>query len=331
MIQVLLAEITLDNTDTWGMDVSVGPFGNKGYRAGSAAAGAGVATALGVPNLSVSSSDFNILVRSLEEQGKLEVLSNPHVMVNNNQNAKIQVGENIAIVNGVERSTDGASFADVIRQDVGIILNVMPSISTDGFVRMDIKPEISQLSEETTQVAADVAAPIITKRTVDTVVTVKDGQSVVIGGLIQSSEEKRRTKVPILGDIPILGIPFRSKKDSSTKTELLVILTPRVIPGQPGASEATIKDVTEQAVDRLEDPSKIEDYLERVRQEIQHKRKQAAPAQDGAAPSSDARAPQGPPAPPKENSVLIPSSTHPARHDSDYSSASQATQPRTHP
>ena len=189
------------------------------------------------------------------------MLSNPQVMVNNNQTAKIQVGENIAIVNGVERSTDGASFADVIRQDVGIILNVMPSISTDGFVRMDIKPEISQLSEQTTQVAADVAAPIITSCTVDTVVTVKDGQSVVIGGLIQTTEEKRRTKVPILGDIPILGIPFRSKKDSSTKTELLVILTPRVIPGAPGASEAMVKDVTEQAVDRLEDPSKIQDYL----------------------------------------------------------------------
>jgi general secretion pathway protein D len=335
MIQVLLAEVTLDSTDTWGMDVSVGPFGGDGTKIGSTAAGVGVATALGVPNLSVSSSDFGILVRSLEEQGKLEVLSNPQVMVNNNQNAKIQVGENIAVVNGVERGFSGNSFADVIRQDVGIILNVQPSISTDGFVRMDIKPEISQLSEKTTQVSSDVTSPIITKRSVDTVVTVKDGQSVVIGGLIQTSEEKRRTKVPIIADIPIIGLPFRTKKDTSVKTELLVILTPRVIPGSSGLSEAAVKDVTEQAVDRLEDPSKVEDYLERVRQEVQRKRQleeqqkersDGAPASSGSspAPAPPTSPDSPPPAKPEEHSVLIPpTSNAPVRE------ATLVSQPRT--
>jgi type II secretion system protein D len=278
MIQVLLAEITLDNTDTWGMDVTVGPFGGEGYRIGSTPAGASVATALGVPNLSVSSADFGILIRSLEEQGKLEVLSNPQVMVNNNQTAKIQVGENVAVVNGVERSSVGSSFANIIREDVGIILNVVPSISADGFVRMDIQPEISQLSAKTTQISSDVAAPIINKRAVDTVVTVKDGQSVVIGGLIQTTEEQRRTKVPYLADIPILGLPFRTKKDTNVKTELLVILTPRVIPGEAGMAEPLIQDVTEQSVGRMEDPSKIEDYLERIRLEVKEKRAKEAEA-----------------------------------------------------
>jgi len=276
MIQVLLAEITLDNTDTWGMDVTVGPFGGEGYRIGSTPAGASVATALGVPNLSVSSADFGILIRSLEEQGKLEVLSNPQVMVNNNQTAKIQVGENVAVVNGVDRSSTGSSFANVVREDVGIILNVIPSISADGFVRMDIQPEISQLSAKTTQISSDVASPIITKRSVDTVVTVKDGQSVVIGGLIQTTEEQRRTKVPYLADIPILGLPFRTKKDTNVKTELLVILTPRVIPGEAGMAEPLVQDVTEQSVDRLEDPSKIQDYLERIRLEVKRKREKEA-------------------------------------------------------
>jgi type II secretion system protein D len=294
MIQVLLAEITLDNAESWGMDINVGPFGGAGYRISSAAAGAGVATALGVPNLAVSSADFGILIRSLEAQGKLEVLSNPQVMVNNNQEANIQVGENIAIVDGVERTVQGTSFADVIRKDVGIILNVTPSISSDGFVRMDIKPEISQLSAKTIQVNRDFQSPIITKRAVDTVVTVKDGQSVVIGGLIQTSEEQRRTKVPILGDIPILGLPFRSKQDTNVKTELLVILTPRVIPGQAGMSESLVHDVTEEAVDRLEDPSKVQDYLERVRQEVHRKREaelKGSPGEEQGAGLSGAGAP----------------------------------------
>jgi type II secretion system protein D len=330
MIQVLLAEITLDHADTWGMDVSVGPLGGDRYKFGSTAAGVGVATALGVPNLSVSSSDFNILVRSLQEQGKLEVLSNPQVMVNNNQTAKIQVGENIAVVNGVDHGTAGNSFANVVRQDVGIILDVVPSISTDGFVRMDIKPEISQLSEQTTQISSDVTSPIITKRAVDTVVTVKDGQSVVIGGLIQTLEEKRRTKVPILGDIPVLGLPFRTKKDTLTKTELLVILTPRVIPGQAGLSEAAVRDVTEQAVDRLEDPSRIEDYLERLRQDVKRRRQQqGVPGQETPAPAGPIdNAPQpAPPAPPEEHSVKIPdaAASRPTGSAQDQANASPRT------
>ena len=308
MIQVLLAEITLDNTDTWGMDVTVGPFGGEGYRIGSTPAGASVATALGVPNLSVSSADFGILIRSLEEQGKLEVLSNPQVMVNNNQTAKIQVGENVAVVNGVERSSVGSSFANIIREDVGIILNVVPSISADGFVRMDIQPEISQLSAKTTQISSDVAAPIINKRAVDTVVTVKDGQSVVIGGLIQTTEEQRRTKVPYLADIPILGLPFRTKKDTNVKTELLVILTPRVIPGEAGTAEPLIQDVTEESVGRLEDPSKIEDYLERIRLEVKEKR-----AKEAEALQEQLYQQEAPPASPGSMSEPTPAPFEPSR------------------
>ncbi len=344
MIQVLLAEVTLDNTETWGVDVNVGPFGGEGYRIGSTPAGSSVATALGVPNLAVSSADFGVLIRSLEEQGKLEVLSNPQVTVNNNQVAKIQVGENIAVVNGVERSSIGNSFADLTREDVGIILNVVPSISADGFVRMDIQPEISQLSAKTTQISADVFAPIIKKRAVDTVVTVKDGQSVVIGGLIQSSEEQRHTKVPILGDIPVLGYLFRTKKDTNVKTELLVILTARVIPGQAGIAEPLIQDVTEQAVDRLQDPSKVEDYLERLRLEIKHKKVKEAEAEAAAAQGRpldpDAfvdpndRTPTTVPAPTPsipEPSVLVPSRNNTRTRIQDAAPAPQSSQPRSVP
>ena len=306
MIQVLLAEVTLDSDDTWGMDANIGPFGGEGYRIGSQAAGAGVATALGVPNLSVSSADFGVLIRALEVQGKLEVLSNPQVMVNNNQEAKIQVGDNVAIVDGVERTVQGTSFANVRRQDVGIILNVKPSISADGYVRMDITPEISQVSAKVTEISEDVRSPIINKRAVDTVVTVKDGQSVVIGGLIQTSEESRRTKIPILGDIPLLGLPFRTTRDVNVKTELLVILTPRVIPGQADETEGLVRDVTDQAIDRLEDPSKVLDYLERVRQEVKGLRSIGALPRPG-----DPQPPATPPAligprSSAEPSVLMP-------------------------
>jgi general secretion pathway protein D len=94
----------------------------------------------------------------------------------------------------------------------------------------------------------------------------------VIGGLIQTSEETRRTKVPIIGDIPILGIPFNSTEDETRKTELMVILTPRVIPGQSEDQDKLIRDVTEQSIDRLENPTKIQDYLERIKSEVRRKR-----------------------------------------------------------
>ncbi len=269
MIQVLLAEVTIDSDDTWGMDMKFGPFGGPKLTYGSLGGGPGVATALGVPNLSVSATDFSLLIRALEVQGKLEVLSNPQLLVSNNQQGKIQVGEDIAVVNNIERLTTGTTRSDIRRQDIGIILNVTPSINADGFVRMDIKPEISSLSNKTTQISQDFFASVISKRTLDTIVTVKDGQSVVIGGLIQTNEQERISKVPFIGDIPVLGWPFMTTQKSNVKTELLVVLTPRIVPGagidgQSDAMTDRINRITEQEINRLEDSSKVRDYIRRL-------------------------------------------------------------------
>lgn len=272
MIQVLLAEVTLDQSEQWGMDVSVGPFGGEAYRVGSSAAQSGAITSLGVPNLSVSSADFSLLVRALEAQGKLEVLSNPQVLANNNEPARIQVGEDVPIVDGVERSSQGQTFANVRREKVGIILDVTPSISSEGFVRMEISPVISNLTTRSVELSSGISSPIIAERTVDTVVTVKDGQSVVIGGLIQTTEEQRKSKVPFLGDIPIFGAPFRTTSMSNVKTELLVILTPRVVGGQSDVDVARVREISQQAIDRLEDPTGIEDYLEQIKSDIRRSR-----------------------------------------------------------
>jgi len=273
MIQVLLAEVSVDSSEQWGMDIRVGPFGGDGTVIGSAAQGVGVATALGVPNLSVTSADFGVLIRALELQGKLEILSNPQVLANNNKTAEIKVVDDIGLAGDTQRTSSfDAIVSTVERQDVGIILKVTPSISSDGFVRMEISPEISALTQRTTQINRDQTAPIISKRTVETVVTVKDGQSVVIGGLIASTDEQRRSTVPILGEIPILGLPFRTKQSEMRKTELLVVLTPRVIPTDGNGNDDVVRNVTEQAVDRLEDPSRVQDFLERIRLEVQQQK-----------------------------------------------------------
>lgn len=252
LIEVLLAEVTLDNEKSWGMDIRVPNFGGDMYNFTSLAGGSGVATSLGVPNLSIGSADFGLLIRALHAQGKLEVLSRPQITVNNNEQAIIKIGENVAIVSGVERLDSGNTRSDVERRDVGINLTVVPSISADGFVRMDIQPEISSVTARTTQISEDFQAPIISQRLIDTTITVKDGQSVVLGGLIQNQDETRKSRVPVLGSIPVIGLPFRSSKVTNVKTELLVILRPRIIAGA-GEGLETFRRLTDEAIERLTD------------------------------------------------------------------------------
>ena len=261
LIQVLLAEVTLDSEDSWGIDFQLNPVGSLAYGGSLRAGGTGVLTAVGVPNISVSSLDFELLVRALEVQGRLEVLSRPQILVNNNEPAEIQVGEEIQLVTDVERLDNGNIRSDVTPRRLGVVLEVQPSISSDGFVRLDIAPEISALTARTTQVSEDFSAPVISQRRADTTVTVQDGQTIVIGGLIQTNSETRISKVPFIGDIPVLGMPFRSERTTNTKTELLIILTPRVILTDQHFYAETMQDITKDEVDRLSLPRNIRESL----------------------------------------------------------------------
>lgn len=266
MIEVLLAEVTLDSDDSWGMDISIGPLGPLDYLFGSLGAGTGVTNSFGGGNLSLSSTEFSLLIRALQEQGKLEVLSDPQVSVNNNETAVIEVGDEISLVTGSERSDTGNVSSQVERRQTGITLDVTPSISADGFVRLEVKPEIQRVSERTTQINEDFNAPIINRRAIETIVTVRDGETVVLGGLMQKVSEDRISKVPFIGDIPIIGLPFKSINKTELKTELLIILTPRVIPGGVDGVD-TMRSLTEDSIDKLTDPSPVRTFIETGRLE----------------------------------------------------------------
>lgn len=257
LIQVMLAEVTIDSGSEWGVDMKLKDFGGDMYTAAALAAGSGVATALGVPNLTFSSSDFEFLVRALEAQGKLEVLSRPQIIANNNEPAFFQAGDNIAFTDNVELLQDGSTRSTISRKDLGIKLTVTPSISSDGFVKMDVQPEISTLTAQTTQISENFDAPVISSRKVSTVVTVKDGQTVVLGGLLQTLSQEHKTKVPIIGDIPFIGIPFRSTSTKTVKTELLVILTPKVVPGESDEAIKRLKRLTDEEINRMTPAEKL--------------------------------------------------------------------------
>ena len=172
---------------------------------------------------------FAALFSLSEFKDVVNVLSTPHILTSDNSDAEIMVGENVPFLSQLERGSATASqpiLQSIERKDVGIRLKIKPKISEGDFVKLEIYQEISAISPTTTAGASDL---ITTKRSADTTVVVKDRQTVVIGGLIQNRQVKDVTKVPILGDIPILGWLFKSSTDQNQKTNLLVFITPYII------------------------------------------------------------------------------------------------------
>ncbi len=245
MIQVLLAEVTLDNRFELGMEYALqqlrfsetavaGPNGTLssnsfdivgGTDLGAAASSGG----LGGFAFTITGEDFNFLLRALQSDSKLEVLQRPMIMCQDNQEASINVGQSVPFLRGTQVTDNGQVNSQIEYQDIGVKLNVEPHINPDGFVYMKVKPEISQITPSTINVGNGIIAPIFSKRDAETSVVVKDGETVVIGGLITTSDQETENKVPVLGDLPVAGVLFRTTNRQKTKTELLIVLTPRVI------------------------------------------------------------------------------------------------------
>lgn len=232
-------------------------FGLAAQGANPIPPGAGIYQVLG--------RDFQATLRAIAEAGKTEVLSRPSVLARNNQEAVITVGQQIPLITNVRYDNFGNQINAVQYQDVGIILRVTPFITSDGMVEMIVSPEISNLSDQTVPISAGVNAPVINSRSADTVVVTPDGQTVVIGGLMQNNQTETTSKIPLLGDIPLLGNLFKRKSKGDTKTELLIFLTPHVV-RQP--SQLAAMTHTERANTQLVPQSFSEQELNRFLQDI---------------------------------------------------------------
>lgn len=259
LIQVLLAEVTLDTSDEWGLDFSADARIDDVGIAPTFGLASAFVGGVGTPSLNVVGRDFQVLLRAIQSQGRVQVLSNPSIMAANNQPANLFVGERIRIAESTGLTEGGNLNTGTTEEQVGITLNVTPSINPDGFVRLDVQPELSALTSRTTQINEDLETPIITERSAQTTVTVRDGQTIVIGGLISDRYEFRRRKVPFFGDLPVVGPLFRSDDESSLKTELLIVLTPHVI--QSPTDLARTDELTSAEVSRLTLPEALRDQI----------------------------------------------------------------------
>lgn len=259
LIEAKLVEVTLDNSLDYGISWSGAGAGKDGtyFGAHNPAAptntlGGGVNAALTNPAVAGTSGGtgvnlpanivygafrlgkvasnymFDAVITAAAKKGKAKVLSDPKVATLNNKEANINITTQIPYTTTeVTAATPPISTTKVTYLTTGIILKVTPSINSDGRISMKISPSVSQPSATIVPVAG--GAPGIDTRSADTNVIVRNGETIVIGGLIHDTQSEAVFKVPILGDIPILGYLFKKKSVSRTRMELLIFVTPRII------------------------------------------------------------------------------------------------------
>lgn len=182
----------------------------------------GTITNLEVPN-------FGAVLNALQQDTNVNVLSTPNLLTLDNEEAEIIVGGEQPFPSGTTLTTGGNTTFNVVREDIGITLKVTPQVNEGDTVKMKIKQEITSVIPGASDAVLLSLGPSTTKRSVDTMVAAKDQQTIVIGGLIDDKVTITTTKIPLLGDIPILGHLFKRKNTIKVKTNLLVFLRPYII------------------------------------------------------------------------------------------------------
>ena len=261
-IEAVIAEITGDDAEQLGIQLAGGgaALGIKNGAATSFSNGPGpsvgaILKVLGVPagallgegftgNLNIT-DDFGIIVQALGISTKANLLSVPQVTVLDNMPAEIVVGQNVPFITGsILTNTNSATpYTTIERKDVGITLRIIPRINAGEVVRLEVSQEASSIATGLSVNASDL---ITNTRTINTTVLADNGQTIVLGGLVSDDYLEAKRQVPILGDIPIVGELFKSRRESRTKRTLFIFLRPTII-----RDSADAKGVTDESYARL--------------------------------------------------------------------------------
>ena len=243
MIQTIIVEANLDKSKQFGLEwkfAQAKAFGNKGTT-GSAGANFGLQNAnppLQGFNYTLTGGDLSAFFNMLQTDTKFQVLSTPRIFTSNNMEAQINISQSIPYIVSTIENQNGTTSFNYAFQDVGMVLTVTPHITSNGYVTMDVTQTANDLQGYTT-----FNAPIVNQREAETTVSVKDGETIILGGMIRNQVTSTVNKIPLLGNIPLLGELFTQKKNDHQKTELLVFLTPKVV--RDPAEAKKIKDDTQ--------------------------------------------------------------------------------------
>ena len=236
LLEVLIAEITLDKSTEYGINWSI--FAEDKLDGSSS----DITGRLGRPQIAdslaglddfilrvvrLNSIDVRAVLRALAAESNVQVLSTPHILALNNQQARILVGSEVPFSQSTRTGLDVVVDRVVQYRNVGTQLTMIPTINEDGYVSFRILQEVSALTQQTLEAA--LGAPIITTREAETSALVRNGQTVVIGGLIDEESENFESGVPLLREIPLLGYLFKSERVRRVRTELAIFVTPYVV------------------------------------------------------------------------------------------------------
>gem|GEM_PF-5283212 len=247
LVEAVIAEITEDNTREFGInflldgsdkDVPIG-FSNLGggtdsvlgiagaLSAGTAPASLGAGLSLALGRFDTGEIDFGFLVRAIASDADNNILSTPSILTLDNEEAEIIVGQNVPFVTGTQLSANNDNpFQTIERQDIGLTLRVTPQINDGNTIRMNLEQEVSNIVPTATTGAADI---ITSLRSIRTTVLVEDGQTIVLGGLIDDQFSDVEERVPLLGDIPFFGRLFRFQTTTKNKRNLMIFLHPVIL------------------------------------------------------------------------------------------------------
>lgn len=253
MIEAAIVEITGDQSEQLGIQLGLGgaadfpvngggsSFSNLGVSLrqvlGLIGAPAAAIVGEGLSGTVGSRGDFAILIQALSQSTEANLLSTPSITTLDNRPAEIVVGQNVPFRTGsfVSQGVTTTPFTTIERADVGITLRVVPRIHDGDTVRLEVSQEVSSLVGSVAG-AADI---ITNRRSIQTTVLADDGQTIVLGGLISDDQIETRSQVPVLGDIPILGELFKSRRNTKTRRTLFVFLRPTILRDPAAVAEAS--------------------------------------------------------------------------------------------
>src|SRR2546427_7891756 len=238
LLEVLIAEVTLNRASQFGINWQL--LTQRGV-SGDSTRGIGIGVGpqsfgdtllqgfqgLAVRVVSLASLNVRAILQALASRTNVRVLSTPRVLALNNEEARILVGSEVPFVSSTFSGLTAGLNTVVQFRNVGTQLTVVPTVNNDGYVTFRVLQEVSALSATT--IAAAQNAPVITTREAETSAIVKNGHTIVIGGLIGETTQEIESGVPILKDVPILGYLFKSRSTSRQRTELAIFLTPYVV------------------------------------------------------------------------------------------------------
>jgi general secretion pathway protein D len=254
LVEAVIAEITEDNTREFGINFLIdgsdkeAPLGYTNLGGGTDAAaglaaaaqggqvpsslGSGISLALG--RFGSGEIDFGFLVRAIASDADNNILSTPSLVTLDNEEAEIIVGSNVPFVTGQQLSNNNDNpFQTIERRDIGLTLKVKPQINEGNSIKMELEQEVSGVNTTAVTGAADITTSV---RSIKTTVLVEDGQTLVLGGLIDDQITDVEEKVPFLGDIPVIGRLFRYRSTQKRKQNLMIFLHPVIMRDSETAS-----------------------------------------------------------------------------------------------